>query len=205
MNKDDSNDIDFDDSDFDDVLHHTLDQETATRLDAYNRSEASWRKMVPCQPMPTKLQMHCGFRKSTGEIDEGTLQIINFSTRNAGKSSEYLTFGMLYDIAEMAWCEHEVGFAQGLRIDYFDSNYTIFNDNDILRRELRRAFPEVVIGGFGTIFLHLDNGSGCGGYRRSVIRAMFRTWHRGRFKCNGGMSIKDVVWDKTYSFSKSPA
>lgn len=188
-----------------------LDKETAARLDAYARSDASWRRMVPCQPVPTELQVHCGIRKNFGVtrsdpslLSKGELHIINFVGAE-DNSRRYLTFGVLYDIAEDAWCEGNVGFVKSLRIDYFGADYVASSDNDGIRQSLREAFPEKTIGGFGTVVLHLDGRMACMSYHYEVSRSMSETWRHGRFKSDGRTLLKDIVWDEEWKFARNPA
>ncbi|KAF2487781.1 hypothetical protein BDY17DRAFT_289675 [Neohortaea acidophila] len=62
---------------------------------------ASWRKMIPCFPAPDRFLVHVA-----GD-ERGKLLSLNFSNLNTPdmrpSHPPWLTFGLLYDIAECAW------------------------------------------------------------------------------------------------------
>lgn len=187
-----------------------LDQKTAARLDAYARCEASWRRMVPCRPAPTELQMHRGMRtrfpfvRSACPVSRGELRIINFGGAENYNSDRYLTFGLLYDIAEDAWCEVSVRATESLRIDYFGSDYMPGNDVDSFRQGLRDAFPNKSIGGHGTVVVHLDRQPACNTYHRNITRSASKMWRNGRLRSEGRMPMDAIVWDERLQFSRTP-
>lgn len=182
----------------------SLDKGTAARLDAYARSDASWRRMVPCQPAPTELQMHRGIRRDLS-LCMGELSVMDFGSSGAESSGRYLTFGLIYDILEAAWCEGSVDSAKILRIDYFGLDYVASSDSDNFRKSLRDAFKQQTIGGPGRILLHLDNVLACGGYHENVDKFMSKTWRPGRFQSSGHTVMNDLIWDEKWTFRRNPA
>lgn len=182
----------------------SLDKETAARLLAYARSGASWRRMVPCQPAPTELQMHRGIRKGDG-LYEGELSVMDFGSSAAKSSGRHLTFGLIYDILEAAWCQSGVGSAMILRIDYFGLDYVASSDSSSFRKSLRDAFKQQTIGGPGKILLHLDKAMACGRYHENLNMFMSKTWRRGRFQSAEHTVMNDLVWDERWTFCKKPA
>lgn len=182
----------------------SLDKETAARLLAYARSGASWRRMVPCQPAPTELQMHRGIRKGSG-LFEGELSVMDFGSSDAKSSGRHLTFGLIYDILEAAWCQRRVGSTMILRVDYFGLDYVASSDSNSFRTSLRDAFKQQTIGGPGRILLHLDTVMACGGYHENVHMFMSKTWRRGRFQSAEHAVMNNLVWDERWTFCRNPA
>lgn len=99
--------------------HPFRGQEARRRSEAYARAEASWRRMIPCRPAPTELQVLSERETMGSESFEGaTLRCLRFSNQQEAaelhrscdeESIEkptrpiWLQFGLLYDIVERFW------------------------------------------------------------------------------------------------------
>ncbi|CAK1366827.1 uncharacterized protein RHO25_011562 [Cercospora beticola] len=77
---------------------------------------SSWRRMIPCSPAPDQLLV------SVPGEERGKLMWLNFSNRNVQDAQKsrppWLTFGLLYDIAECAWHQGDPWRLHGITFDF---------------------------------------------------------------------------------------
>lgn len=86
-----------------------------SRCAAYARKEASWRRMVPCRPAPTELQVTDAILGRL-RVNRAEFKALRFGSGNIGPlplsdlgdepgpvHGQFLTFGLVYDIAQMLW------------------------------------------------------------------------------------------------------
>lgn len=120
--------------------------------------------MIPCRPAPAELQVSYATGPA-GRLDgAGTFKSIRVdrtSTEDDMKEGEVnrpvvLTFGLLYDVIEMAWFHHAPRFGYELHIDYFPPDFSESSDCDRRRRALRAVLPQQPIGGLGRVLVHLN-------------------------------------------------
>ncbi|KAJ2982000.1 hypothetical protein NQ176_g1667 [Zarea fungicola] len=103
------------------------------RSAAYRRHGASWRRMIPCRPAPTELQV--SFHRHRGRVDsianDATLYKMTFTNEcstacdgyaatetSEGLHSCMLTFALIYDIVEAAYFQGIPFLASTVQFDY---------------------------------------------------------------------------------------
>lgn len=92
-----------------DLLYVHSDMEDGDRLnhqqrrERFMRPEASWRRMLPCWPPTTELQVilfngYDGVSKLARLVFNNSVQQVSLK-----EHPSYLTFGLIYDLAEITW------------------------------------------------------------------------------------------------------
>jgi hypothetical protein len=84
------------------------------------RPEASWRKMLPCWPPPSELRVRFFCNPGDVLIKCATLQFSNSGEEVSGSRPRWLTFGLLYDLAENAWFHGKPYFVESVQINLHD-------------------------------------------------------------------------------------
>ena len=168
---------------------------------AYSRQEASWRRMLPCQPPPAELQICYEYRPSR-EARHGELRRLKFTDTDDESSGQgphptlksrhkekrgWLTFSTIHDFVAAAWFSGMSTCATNVQFDhtYEDTvrSPTAANWKFMRREHLRSLLPSVRIGGpdhLLVILIHEHRGNGPKRYHdlfASVIaQAEFARW-----------------------------
>ena len=139
---------------------------------SYSRREASWRRMMPCRPAPTELQLYTGSEGRGGST--GTFRWKTFpndpqqrlSTTRTGRhgskrrrtttaSSPWLTFGIVYDLAQYHWfhgCTSHSVTQITIHLGLQDREDECFWEKHVPQRQ---------VGGPGKVFLEWRNIQQC--------------------------------------------
>ena len=199
------------------------------RMAAYARAEASWRRMIPCSPAPTELQVHFGFGSDFDErgVAIGKLNCLKFphtqqlqhrrqsrsnSDRQGNKSPpSWLTFGLLYDVLEQAWFRDSNPYASSLLVDMtyqdpvFDpSSPTSGQYHNTIKIKLQKALPQRSIGGLGKVLIHITDDD-----RGGVWESEFgpKKWPSDRIYSrefeSSGSELEHLKWDAEVSFGQA--
>ena len=198
------------------------------RMTAYARAEASWRRMIPCSPAPTELQMHFGTGMDFEErgITRGSLKCLKFpqtqqrqsrrqSRSNPDRQSDrpppsWLTFGLLYDLLEQAWfCDSNM-WASSLLVDmtYEDPlsdssppTPTSGQYHNTSKTRVQVAVPERSIGGPGKVLIHITDDDPGGDWAPEFGPKKwppYRIYLRD-FK-SAGSELGNLKWDEEFHF-----
>ena len=172
------------------------------RSAAYSRLEASWRRMIPCQPAPTELQVsYMGYKR---QIRQWRLKSLNFRRTSGDHNAKQkvLTFGLIYDIIEDEWFHGDPRYQTNVSIDYFPADYNESSDDDGPRRSLREIYPQKPIGGVGRVVVHLNHVNMHNSAQVATNQGMEleAKVFKDEFQCEGRIMKQDLTWDEEVEY-----
>lgn len=103
--------------------HYPLDEDWQWEMrERFVYPNASWRKMLPCWPPPEELQVEMLCKDGNALNRKARLKLSNVGDNCATESHPpWLTFGLLYDLAENAWFQGRPYFIDSLQLRFQES------------------------------------------------------------------------------------
>lgn len=196
------------------VPYPRLDQQLSA---AYRRRGASWRRMIPCRPAPTELQVSFDmiefvtlykmrFTSDRGTTCDGDSTVVAGDSRN----NSILTFGLIYDIIEAA-CFQSIPFpadsmspdytfrdtpppipkpprrADGLPRRFLTPEYILASGRFRYRKRLQEELPNEKIGGPGKVLLLLRG-------NMHTAKLSQPSPYKGQFTVQDSFNMEEFSW-----------